>query len=101
MMSICTKYGFDILIISGSNGGHRRHKNGRLTMPKVHKLRAQFHLYYNQVGQHMSTFPSKCIERKKLHLDSVQLLIPVVSQKHVEHAAHCGCKKIVMSYSIQ
>ena len=25
MMNICTKYGFDILIISGSYGGHRRH----------------------------------------------------------------------------
>ena len=24
-MNICTKYGFDILIISGSYGGHRRH----------------------------------------------------------------------------
>ena len=23
MMNICTKYGFDILIISGSYGGHR------------------------------------------------------------------------------
>ena len=25
MINICTKYGFDILIISGSSGGHRRH----------------------------------------------------------------------------
>ena len=25
IMNICTKYGFDILIISGSYGGHRRH----------------------------------------------------------------------------
>ena len=25
MMNICTKYGFDIFIISGSYGGHRRH----------------------------------------------------------------------------
>ena len=25
MMNICTKYGFDIFIISGSHGGHRRH----------------------------------------------------------------------------
>ena len=25
MMNICTKYGFDILINSGSDGGHRRH----------------------------------------------------------------------------
>ena len=25
MTNICTKYGFDILIISGSYGGHRRH----------------------------------------------------------------------------
>ena len=25
MMNICTKYGFDILIISGSYGGHRQH----------------------------------------------------------------------------
>ena len=25
MMNICTKYGFDILIISGSYDGHRRH----------------------------------------------------------------------------
>ena len=25
MMNICTKCGFDILIISGSYGGHRRH----------------------------------------------------------------------------
>ena len=25
MMNICTKYGFDILIISGSYGGHRPH----------------------------------------------------------------------------
>ena len=25
MLNICTKYGFDILIISGSYGGHRRH----------------------------------------------------------------------------
>ena len=31
MMNICTKYGFDIFIISGSYGGHRRHMtyNGR------------------------------------------------------------------------
>ena len=27
MMNICTKYGFDILIISSSYGGHRRHMN--------------------------------------------------------------------------
>ena len=26
MMNICAKYGFDIFIISGSNGGHRHHK---------------------------------------------------------------------------
>ena len=26
MMNICTKYGFDILIISGSYGGHRRQR---------------------------------------------------------------------------
>ena len=26
MMNICNKYGFDILIISGSNGGHRQYK---------------------------------------------------------------------------
>ena len=25
MINICTKYGFDSLIISGSYGGHRRH----------------------------------------------------------------------------
>ena len=25
MMNICTKYGLDIFIISGSYGGHRRH----------------------------------------------------------------------------
>ena len=25
IMNICTKYGFDILIISGNYGGHRRH----------------------------------------------------------------------------
>ena len=25
MMNICSKYGFSILIISGSYGGHRRH----------------------------------------------------------------------------
>ena len=33
MMNICTKYGFDILIISGSYGGHRRHTtyDGRRT----------------------------------------------------------------------
>ena len=40
-MNICTKYGFDILIISGSYGGHRRHMtyDGRRTMPRVwHKL---------------------------------------------------------------
>ena len=45
MMNICTKYGFDILIISGSYGGHRRHDvrratdDGRRTTPRVwHKL---------------------------------------------------------------
>ena len=34
MINICTKYGFDILIISGSYGGHRRHTtdDGRRTM---------------------------------------------------------------------
>ena len=34
MMNICTKYGFDILIISGSYGGHRRHTTyaGRRTL---------------------------------------------------------------------
>ena len=41
MMNICTKYGFDILIISGSYEGHRRRRtyDGRQTMPQVcHKL---------------------------------------------------------------
>ena len=41
LMNICTKYGFDILIISGSYGGHRRHTtyDGRRTIPRVwHKL---------------------------------------------------------------
>ena len=41
MIKICTKYGFDILIISGSYGGHRRHMtyDGRRTTPRVwHKL---------------------------------------------------------------
>ena len=40
-MNICTKYGFDILIISGSYGGHRRHTtyDRRRTTPRVwHKL---------------------------------------------------------------
>ena len=40
-MNICTKYGFDILIISGTYGGHRRHTtyDGRRTTPRVwHKL---------------------------------------------------------------
>ena len=40
-MNICTKYGFDILIISDSYGGHRRHRtyDGRRTTPRVwHKL---------------------------------------------------------------
>ena len=45
-MNICTKYGFDILIISGSYGGHRRHttlrrttNDGHRTTPRVwHKL---------------------------------------------------------------
>ena len=47
-MNICTKYGFDILIISGSYGGHRRHttydgqrttNDGCWTTPRVwHKL---------------------------------------------------------------
>ena len=37
MMNICTKYGFDILIISGSYGGHRRHTtyDGRRTPDKA------------------------------------------------------------------
>ena len=30
MMNICTKYGFDSLIISGNYSGHKRH-NGRQT----------------------------------------------------------------------
>ena len=41
MMNIGTKYGFDILIISGSYGGHRPHTtyDGRRTTPQVwHKL---------------------------------------------------------------
>ena len=48
MINICTKYGFDSLIISGSYGGHRRHTtddgrrttdDGRRTTPGVwHKL---------------------------------------------------------------
>ena len=48
MINICTKYGFDILIISGSYGGHRRHTTDdsrqttddvRRTTPRVwHKL---------------------------------------------------------------
>ena len=33
MMNICTKYGFDILITSGSYSGHRRHT--RHTTPGV------------------------------------------------------------------
>ena len=34
MINICVKYGFDILIISGNYGGHRRHTtyNTRRTM---------------------------------------------------------------------
>ena len=39
--NICTKYGFDSLIISGSYGGHRRHTtdDGQQTTPGVwHKL---------------------------------------------------------------
>ena len=41
MMNFCTKHGFDILIISGSYGGHRRHTtyDGRRITPRVwHKL---------------------------------------------------------------
>ena len=48
MMNICTTYGFDFLIISGSYGGHRQHTtydgqqpthDGRRTTPWVwHKL---------------------------------------------------------------
>ena len=43
MINICTKYGFDILIISGSYGGHRRRttddRHGRRTTSGVwHKL---------------------------------------------------------------
>ena len=36
-MNICTKYGFDILIISGSYGGHRQHTTDdrRRTTPRV------------------------------------------------------------------
>ena len=36
-MNICTKYGFDILIISGSYGRHRRHTtySGRRMMPQL------------------------------------------------------------------
>ena len=44
MINICTKYGFDSLIISGSYGGHRRQMtdDGRRTMPGVwHKLPPQ------------------------------------------------------------
>ena len=44
-MNICTQYGFDILIISGSFGGHRRHMtnigldDGQQTTPGAwHKL---------------------------------------------------------------
>ena len=41
-MNICTKYGFDILIISGNYGGHdtrRMTDAGRRTTPRVwHKL---------------------------------------------------------------
>ena len=40
-INICTKYGVDSFIISGSYGGHRRHTtyDGRQTMPGVwHKL---------------------------------------------------------------
>ena len=39
-MNICTKYGFDILIISGSYGGHRRTTyDEQRTTPRVwHKL---------------------------------------------------------------
>ena len=41
MLNICIKYGFVTSIISGSYGGHRRHKmyDGRRTTPWVwHKL---------------------------------------------------------------
>ena len=31
MMNICTKYGFNILIVSGSYGGHRRHTTDNTT----------------------------------------------------------------------
>ena len=37
MINICTKYGFDSLIISGSYGGHRRHMthDRQQTTPRV------------------------------------------------------------------
>ena len=37
-MIICTKYGFDILIISGSYGGHRQHTTNETTPGVWHKL---------------------------------------------------------------
>ena len=60
MMKICTKYGFDILIISGSYFGHRRHTtyDGRRTTPWVwHKLATGelkikvFHTIWRECGK--------------------------------------------------
>ena len=82
-MNICTKYGFNNLIISGSYGGHRRHTtddgrrttdDGRRTTPWVwHKLptgelkTALFHsLLELQVQSHKHPFYSSELSAHEL-----------------------------------
>ena len=70
-MNICTKYGFDILIISGSYGGHRRHTtySGRRTMPRVwHKLpTGELKILSLGVGSNMKIIQFKYIGLLNVH----------------------------------
>ena len=65
MMNICTKYGFDILIISGSYGEHRRPTPdaGPQTMPRVwHKLpTGKLKIYFDML-QHLPQL--SCFQEK-------------------------------------
>ena len=83
-MNICTKYGFDILIISGSYGGHRRHTtyDGRRTTPRVwHKL---------PTGELKSRQPEK---RSKRLCSRLPALIDTPGQLHflLPQKTHLDC----------
>ena len=91
-MNICTKFGYDILIISGSYGGHRRHTtdDGRRTTPQVwHKLPTGeltnfnntypriIYLQYQRIL--FSSFREEDFQKFCIKLTMFKLFLPIIS----------------------